>query len=657
MSNSELASHMGWSDEHARGPGVDSGASIAVEILREGLPEAIEKGIIRIGDGQSYNMRSVPSINTRFDASPALHIMWHAMSSTTSFKVLRSIGEPHVWNYCDAHADKRKAVCFILAEIMRMVGCGIVPLLLQYEGWEEYVSVNGFLPSKGDGIWPPFNIWEDSGAPHALALGTLPSFVSSSILEYYTKTEIAGVGALCYKSFIDFSNSMDSHEMIYYPSLYGHCLNPAYPAFDDAARKVLPLSAPDGKMCVDLLMLDYDAEHLFEHHEENFVSGRAGEDRNLSLALMLMIIVPLLLCVVLPAAILIGYYRYGYIVIFRPLAEGKRIFGAQVDNLQLETLSSCTLIGLLGKGAEAEVYLGRINDRGILRYVASKMYFKPQDAKAELSFYETLPFHDNILQVFGLYIEKESKRHCLVLEYCQHYDMRKCFLAGTFPMNFSFAHRLLWQLMGALRTLHEHDMAHRDLKLDNVLLCCRCDTDLTCNCLASCSPDVCVKLADFGMCKGGALMHVSSGNAGGTVEYIPPERVLYDPEEHQNMFYVLGDIYSLGLFIWEVFYYVHHGTSLTCMEAILPGCSDAQDIVVTISMGEYIPPCDFLPIEVQAFLSRCWNFDAQLRFQNMEIVIEEWEKLAESFNHQGGASSHPENEQAVDVEIGLLPDL
>jgi hypothetical protein len=86
LSNSELASHMGWSDLDARGPGVDPNASIAVNMLREGLPEAIERGVVRVLDGAEYNTPLRMSDNPFTGSAPTLGIMWHSMASTTSFK-------------------------------------------------------------------------------------------------------------------------------------------------------------------------------------------------------------------------------------------------------------------------------------------------------------------------------------------------------------------------------------------------------------------------------------------------------------------------------------------------------------------------------------------------------------------------------------------
>jgi hypothetical protein len=87
LSNSELAAYMGWSDVNARGPGVEADAGIAVGLLREGLPEAVEKGIVRVLDGPEYNIPLSPSDNPSLSSNPTLSMMWHVMASTSSNKV------------------------------------------------------------------------------------------------------------------------------------------------------------------------------------------------------------------------------------------------------------------------------------------------------------------------------------------------------------------------------------------------------------------------------------------------------------------------------------------------------------------------------------------------------------------------------------------
>ena len=55
---------------------------VALEILRAGLPEAIETGVVRVVDGPEYNVPAQPSDNPNIGASPTAAGIWHTMSSS-----------------------------------------------------------------------------------------------------------------------------------------------------------------------------------------------------------------------------------------------------------------------------------------------------------------------------------------------------------------------------------------------------------------------------------------------------------------------------------------------------------------------------------------------------------------------------------------------
>jgi hypothetical protein len=167
-----------------------------VGLLRDGLPDAIEKGVVRVMDGPDYNTPLSMFKNPPFGRLPALSIMWQAMASTTSFKVPEGNGGG-TWPVCAHHASKRKAVCFAWAEFTRMLGCGILPMLLQIDGWEEYIRFDGFLapPSflphvstEPNPFLPPL--------PHVVDLSRLPSSISTSMLKYVNEAEIERSGAV-----------------------------------------------------------------------------------------------------------------------------------------------------------------------------------------------------------------------------------------------------------------------------------------------------------------------------------------------------------------------------------------------------------------------------------------------------------------------------
>ena len=81
------------------------------------------------------------------------------------------------------------------------------------------------------------------------------------------------------------------------------------------------------------------------------------------------------------------------------------------------------------------------------------MLYKPTTAKAELTFYDSLPFHENIPRVHGCHIHEETKRWCLAVEYCRH-GTCESMRSGKFPLNGGFAHHLISGVVSALGALH-----------------------------------------------------------------------------------------------------------------------------------------------------------------------------------------------------------
>jgi hypothetical protein len=106
ITDNYLVVHMGWDASDARGPGVGVDASIAVRLLREGLPLAIETGVIRVADGQEYNVPMSVSTIPNIGPMPTTGIMWYAMASTTSFKAYDMVWG--TWRMCDHQLLQRK---------------------------------------------------------------------------------------------------------------------------------------------------------------------------------------------------------------------------------------------------------------------------------------------------------------------------------------------------------------------------------------------------------------------------------------------------------------------------------------------------------------------------------------------------------------------
>ncbi|CAG8728344.1 22656_t:CDS:2, partial [Racocetra persica] len=85
---------------------------------------------------------------------------------------------------------------------------------------------------------------------------------------------------------------------------------------------------------------------------------------------------------------------------------------------------------------------------------------------------------------------------------------------------------------------HKNDVYHFDLKPENILL----------------DKDFIPKLADFGLSNSKSRFELSGGKAGGTLNWVAPERISSDAkmceffEKHPK----LSDVYSFGLILWSV---------------------------------------------------------------------------------------------------------
>ena len=164
---------------------------------------------------------------------------------------------------------------------------------------------------------------------------------------------------------------------------------------------------------------------------------------------------------------------------------------------------------LLGKGAYGKVNLCLHALTG--RLVAIKSINKSkitkerqrQKIKIETSIMKTLSDSNNIVKIFEKY---ETKKHiCIVMEYICAGDLLS-FIKKRSKLSEPIAKFIFKQIILALQYIHSHNIVHRDIKLDNILI------DLDNN----------IKICDFGVSKiikkGDILVEQC-----GTPAYIAPE--------------------------------------------------------------------------------------------------------------------------------------
>jgi hypothetical protein len=140
--------------------------------------------------------------------------------------------------------------------------------------------------------------------------------------------------------------------------------------------------------------------------------------------------------------------------------------------------------------------------------------------------------HPNLVQVYDL--EKTDRGSFIILEYVDGQSLRERLRLG--PVEPAQACAIMQGLLRALDHAHKHQIVHRDVKPENILI----------------SKDGTVKVADFGVARltlpaqqGAATM--THGAIVGTPQYMSPEQVVSHEVDGRS------DVYSAGVVAFELF--------------------------------------------------------------------------------------------------------
>ena len=192
-----------------------------------------------------------------------------------------------------------------------------------------------------------------------------------------------------------------------------------------------------------------------------------------------------------------------------------------------ETLSDhYVLLNTLGKGAFGEVKLAchlLTNTKVAVKILANGEESDGNNRK-ELNIMKELE-HPYIIKLF--HVINSQDHTYMVLEFAAHGDLVTLIEQGG-PLQQKQAQHIFCQMVCAVHYCHDNDIAHRDIKLDNILL------DGKGN----------IKLCDFGL-----AIRVSSGQMCkgfcGTIEYCAPE--LFDDTEYDAR---AVDIWSMAVVLY-----------------------------------------------------------------------------------------------------------
>ncbi len=265
-----------------------------------------------------------------------------------------------------------------------------------------------------------------------------------------------------------------------------------------------------------------------------------------------------------------------------------------------KTISHYKILEKLGEGGMGVVYKAR--DLKLDRVVALK--FLPathvdspeerarfqQEARALSSLN-----HPNIATIHD--IDEVDGQRFIVLEYLSGGTLKSKIESLQSSAQFlSFTHiaEYAFQMAEGLAHAHRHEVTHRDLKTENMML----------------TEDGTVKITDFGLAKLRGGPHLTqSGSTLGTAGYMSPEQVRGEDLDHRS------DIFSLGIIFFEL------------TTGRLPFRGEHVAALSYSIVNENPLPIDTLrtavPSSLASIIARCLEKEKEKRFQSAEEIVVE----------------------------------
>ena len=242
-------------------------------------------------------------------------------------------------------------------------------------------------------------------------------------------------------------------------------------------------------------------------------------------------------------------------------------------------LKDIILDDIIGKGT-ATVYNGTLAGKSIA--VKKMDCSKKREVPPEVKIHNSLPPHSNILPLFGV----AHAKHGFTLYICMELaDTSLYSFLHTKKQKPTILRSTKWalQIATAMQHIHQHGLAHRDLKSANVLLFD--DEDI-------------VKVCDFGSAK---VLEVTATATGmtGTYRWMAPE---FDDKETTKV-NQRCDIFSYGMVVYEIF--AHK----------IPLFNIRDDVEAAKSIRKGLRPevPDELPSHIQAIMQSCWRHNSHAR--------------------------------------------
>ncbi|XP_064621209.1 inactive tyrosine-protein kinase 7-like isoform X2 [Lineus longissimus] len=262
-------------------------------------------------------------------------------------------------------------------------------------------------------------------------------------------------------------------------------------------------------------------------------------------------------------------------------------------------------LGMLGKGEFGDVFLARAHGikegEGdtlvVVKSLLSKEDSHQFDYRLQIDMFGKLDC-DNVVKLLG--VCREIEPQFMILEYCEWGDLKQFLRAmrkdngrnvKVPPLTSAQKITMCSQVAAGMEHLSSHRFVHKDLAARNVLLC----------------PNLDLKISNLGLCRdvyAGEYYQYHSQLM--PIRWLPAESIVDDD------FSTKSDVWSFGIFAWEVF-----------MLGDTPYRRKTdEEVVKAAKAGDLMPDLPTQsPDEMQVVLQRCWSDSPKDRPSFSEISV------------------------------------
>ncbi|MFA5866828.1 MAG: Stk1 family PASTA domain-containing Ser/Thr kinase [Actinomycetota bacterium] len=260
------------------------------------------------------------------------------------------------------------------------------------------------------------------------------------------------------------------------------------------------------------------------------------------------------------------------------------------------------IIEKVGGGGMADVY--RAEDQVLGRTVALKILHKQfasdegflerfrREARAAAKL-----THPNIVSIYD--VGEEGGVHFIVMEYVHGMTLKKLIQKDA-PLSTEKVVHIGMQIAKAMEFAHEHEIIHRDIKPQNVIITDNGE----------------IKVTDFGIARAGATSTMTrTGAVMGTAHYISPEQA------QGSIVGPTTDVYSLGVVMYE----------MATGELPFRGENPVSVALKHINDTPIPPRSVFgdLPASLEAVIIKCMAKNPNERYRSAEAVRDDLKRVIE----------------------------